>query len=85
MSHLANLPTYAYAILGVLLIAVVIARQIGERRMSLGKLVVMPILFAILPFFIDKGIGHNWSPHRWPSRCCSPASWSARWPASPVA
>jgi hypothetical protein len=59
VSHLGNLPTYAYAIIGVLLIGLVIARQVGERRMTIGKLAVMPIVFVAIPLLQDHELGHR--------------------------
>lgn len=56
---MSNLPSYVYGILGVLLLAIVIARQVGERRMSVGKLAVMPILFLVLTFVQDHNFGHD--------------------------
>lgn len=56
---MSNLPSYAYGILGVLLLCVVIARQVGERRMTAGKLIVMPILFLVLAFVQDHNFGHD--------------------------
>lgn len=56
MSHL---PSYAYAILGVVLIAFVIVRQVSERRMTVGKLAIMPAVFIALPLFQDHELGHR--------------------------
>ncbi|WP_163504816.1 hypothetical protein [Fodinicola acaciae] len=54
-----NLPSYAYAILGVVLIAFVIVRQVSERRMTIGKLAIMPIVFVALPLLQDHDLGHR--------------------------